>query len=121
MKFFIDFRGTEALSIALLKKNSIAWENVANKSLVEMFNRGAHPPGTPVDSGELRLSRSTKKANAGANFGGEFGYVKDYGQFVEYGHRTRGGGYVEGQYYLRNNVEAQKSVYKRDLIQEMRK
>lgn len=121
MKIGLDLKGTQALSIALLKKNSIAWENVANKSLVEMFNRGAHPPGTPVDTGELRLDRKVRKASAGKSFHGEFGYNKDYSGFVEYGYRTRGGGYVPGQYYLRNNVETQKGIYRNDLLVEMRK
>ncbi len=121
MKLTLEFRGTEALSKKLLKKNSAKWEKVANKSLVEMFNRGAHPPGTPVDSGELRLSRKTTKANPGKSFSGLFGYIKDYGPHVEYGHRTRGGGYVQGQYYLRNNVEAQRKIYRNDLLTELRR
>ncbi|MBV1817338.1 hypothetical protein KUA25_04595 [Bacteroidales bacterium MSK.15.36] len=121
MKLTLQFKGTEELSRKLLQKNSIAWKNVANKSLAEMHNRGAHPPGTPVDSGELRLSRKTTKANSGKSFSGQFGYTKDYGPHVEYGHRTRGGGYVQGQYYLKNNVDAQRKIYRNDLLTELRR
>lgn len=125
MRLTLQFKGTEELSRKLLQKNSNAWEKVANKSLAEMHNRGAHPPGTPVDSGELRLSRKITKANPGKNFSGEFGYTKDYGPHVEYGHRLviagKTAGYVKGQYYLKDNVEAQRKIYRNDLLTELRR
>lgn len=121
MRFNLEIKGTEELSMKLLKKDSTKWGEVANKSLAEMRNRGAHPPGTPIDSGELRLSRKVKKANINKAFSGEFGYIKDYGPHVEYGHRTRSGGYVPGQYYLKGNVDAQREIYRNDLLEEMRK
>lgn len=120
-KFFLEWKGTEALSEALLKKSQADWETVGNDSLVDMFNRGAHPPGTPEDTRELILSRNTTKASGVSNFAGEFGYSKDYSVFVEYGHRTRSGGYVPGQYYLKKNVDAQRPIYRSALLEEMRK
>lgn len=78
MSFFLEWKGTEALSEALLKKSQADWEQVGNDSLVDMFNRGAHPPGTPEDTRELILSRNTTKASGVSNFSGEFGYNKDY-------------------------------------------
>lgn len=120
-RFNISWTGTEALSRALLDKSKADWERVGNDSLVDMFNRGSHPPGTPEDSGELRLSRNTSASSGNDGFSGQFGYSKDYAPHVEYGHRDRGGGYVPGQYYLRDNVEIQKPIYRSALIEEMNK
>ncbi len=40
---------------------------------------------------------------------------------VEYGHRTRDGGFVYGQHYLQRNVDTQRPIYKQDLINALRK
>ena len=67
---------------------------------------------TPVDSGQLRRSWQLEKGNL---------YVKiynntEYGIYVEYGHRTRGGkSYVEGVYMLKTTFEKQVKKFESDL------
>ena len=121
MKVDISFEGIEQLQIALIRKAAKEFHHIGGDTLTEMFNRAKGPPYTPVDTRELLMSRAINKPSMSSNFSGEFGYAKDYAPFVEYGHRTRDGGYVAGQYYLRSNVEAQRPIYKARLIEEMRK
>lgn len=117
----VSFDGLEALTAQLIKKNKQTFDMVAAASLASMFNRASGPPYTPVDTRELVMSRGVTKPIASQNFTGEFGYIKDYSGHVEYGHRTRSGGYVPGQYYLKKNLEIERIIYKSKLIDEMRK
>lgn len=55
-------------------------------------NRGGSN-GTPVDTGELRLSSGATDD--------EVGYNAEYAPHVEYGHRTKNGGYVQGQRFCK--------------------
>ena len=75
-----------------------------------MYNRGKSEGGTPVRTGEL-MGSLTLMGTSGIT------YIKDYAAHVEYGHRTRGGGYVEGQRFLEANVKAQEPIYKDHLLQ----
>lgn len=52
---------------------------------------------TPKDTGKLINSLTVD--------GETVGYTADYAPHVEFGHRTRNGGYVEGQYFLKQTVE----------------
>ena len=67
---------------------------------------------TPVDTGQLRRSWELEKGDL---------YVKlmnrtEYGIFIEYGHRTRGGkSYVEGVYMLKTSFEKTEKDFNRDL------
>ena len=67
---------------------------------------------SPVNTGQLRRSWELEK--------GDF-YIKiynntSYAQFVEYGHRTRGGkSYVEGVYMLKTSFEKTKKNFEEDL------
>lgn len=117
----LELMGTEELDRALRKKSETTWANVGNDTLTEMFNRASNTPYTPRDTGELRLSRVTTMMNQSSSFTGIFGYNKDYAPHVEYGHRTRNGGYVPGQYYLKANVEVQKPLFRSRLIEELKK
>lgn len=83
--------------------------DIERRELTEMYNRGKSDGGTPVRTGELMASLTLA--------GNELTYVKDYASHVEYGHRTRGGGYVEGQRYLEANVNAQEPIFREHLIQ----
>ena len=49
------------------------------------------------------------------------GYSKDYAPHVEFGHRTRGGGYVPGQHFLQRNVEQEMDNFTKLLEQELKK
>lgn len=56
---------------------------------------------TPVDTGYLRRSWDMEEGPFRVSIGTD---VK-YGGFVEDGHRTKGGGYIEGRYMLKTTVE----------------
>ena len=115
----ISLTGTERLAEKLRGMNSIRFDAVCTKNLTEIFNR-AKNGGTPVDTGELRISAGIQKPN-GNGFSGEMGYTKEYAPHVEYGHRTVNGGFVQGQHFLRDNVEEQKPIFRQDLIDAIKK
>ena len=73
---------------------------------------------TPVDTGQLRRSWELEKGDL---------YVKlynnvEYAQFVEFGHRTRGGkSYVEGVYMLKTSFEKTEEKFTNDLEKLLKK
>lgn len=114
----IVLKGAEELANKLQAMNSVKFSAVCTKNLTEIFNRGKQEGGTPVDTGELRMSMSYMRPNG--DFGGEVGYTKDYGPHVEYGHRTVDGGFVKGQQYLKKNVDTQRPIFRQDLLKAMK-
>lgn len=105
--------GYGPLSKALTNLENINMDAVIMDNIRGIYNRGKAPGGTPVRTGELRASLTQGKNTAG--------YTKEYAAPVEYGHRTRNGGYVPGRYYLKANVEAQRPILRRmglDLVQK---
>ena len=115
--YTLTLDGIEKLEAELERINAVTFEAVKLKQVTEMFNRArrnlAHTPGgTPVDTGELRISVS--KTND------EVGYTKEYAPHVEHGHRTRNGGYVKGQRFLKANTDTQREIYKTDLRRVIR-
>lgn len=120
IKMSID--GIPALEKELQRLNSVRFDAVGKKQLTQMLNRARQAGGTPVSTeetrpggphGELRLSSSTTED--------EIGYTKEYAPHVEYGHRTINGGFVQGQHFLRDNVEAQRLIYRQDLQNAIKK
>ena len=111
--FRLSIEGLPALESELRRLNDIRFDAVVQKQVVQMLNRARAPGGTPVDTGELRLSLGSS--------GDEIGYTKDYAPHVEYGHRTIDGGWVEGQHFLKNNVDLQRPIYRQDLISAIKK
>lgn len=99
--------GDKELDDKLKQMSAIDFDAIATKSLTQIYNRGKNDGGTPVKTGQLRLSLMM-----GAD---EVGYTKDYAPHVEYGHRTRGGGFVEGQLFLKKNVDAQAKIFAQDI------
>ena len=73
---------------------------------------------TPVDTGQLRRSWELEKGDL---------YVKlmnrtEYAQFIEWGHRTRGGkSYVEGVYMLKTSFEKTEKDFTNDLEKLLKK
>lgn len=93
-------------------------EGVLRDNMTEIYNRGKRTytkadfgpgVGTPVDTGELRQSLGQSED------GLTVGYTKEYAPHVEWGHRTINGGWVPGQHFLRNNVDIQKPILRKDL------
>lgn len=120
IKMSID--GIPSLEKELQRLNSVRFDAVGKKQLAQMLNRARQPGGTPVSTektrpggphGELRLSSSV---NAD-----EMGYIAEYAPHDEYGHRTIDGGFVQGQHFLRDNVETQRQIYRQDLKNAIRK
>ena len=117
----VTLTGKEPLQKELKRLDKVSLDRVAEKSTVEMFNRAkdsSNPAGggTPVDSRELQIS--VAKSGHGAE--AEVGYTKEYAPHVEFGHRTRGGGYVQGQQFLKRNLEIQQPILKKDALAELR-
>lgn len=113
--FKIDFDKAEltALTNALKALDEVRFDAVVLKNTTQMLKRARAPGGTPFDTGELRESS--------AKSGDEVGYTAEYAPHVEYGHRTKDGGFVYGQHYLQRNVDTQRPIYRQDLINALRK
>lgn len=106
-------RDVNDLAGKLNRLSHVRFEAVVIKNMIQIYNRGKANGGTPVDTGELRMSLGQS--------GDTVGYAKDYAPHVEYGHRTVNGGYVEGQQFLQRNVKAQEPIFRQDLIDQLRK
>lgn len=106
-------RDVNDLAGKLNRLSHVRFEAVVIKNMTQIYNRGKANGGTPVDTGELRMSLGQS--------GDTVGYAKDYAPHVEYGHCTVNGGYVEGQRFLQRNVRAQEPIFRQDLIDQLRK
>lgn len=103
----------DGLADELRRLSQIRFDAVVLKSMTQIYNRGKADGGTPVRTGELRLSE--------AQNGDIVYYSKSYAAHVEYGHRTVNGGYVQGQRYLKRNVDTQRPIFIEDLRKELRR
>lgn len=132
--FSVSFNGVEALEKELNRLNSVRFDGVIEAQAANMVDRATatHNPiqgGTPYDTGELIQSVN----KSGSSTETEIGYIKEYAPHVEYGHRQNPGQfvpaigkrlkarYVEGQHFLRNNVNIQRDIYKKDLQEAIKK
>lgn len=120
IKMSID--GIPALEKELQRLNSVRFDAVAELQANEMVDRATaskNPAvgGTPYDTGELMQSVNMYGKGAGS----EVGYTKEYAPHVEYGHRTIGGGFVQGQHFLQKNVDIQRPIYRQDLQNAIKK
>lgn len=112
VKVELDKVDIDRLAVKLKAMNEIRFNAVVKKNVTQMLD-AARNGGTPVDTGELRISSST--------YGDEMGYTKEYAPHVEYGHRTRGGGFVQGQHFLKANADTQAFIYYQDLLNAIKK
>ena len=88
-----------------LKNASSNFEKEASKKLDIIANKlvAKVKLKTPVDTGTLRRSWQPKKISSLERL--VFNNVS-YGQFIEYGHRTRGGkSFIDGVYMLEKSVK----------------
>lgn len=113
MRVSITVKGFEPLERELQRLSQVRFDAVCRKNMTEVYNRGKASGGTPVDTGELRMSL--------AQVGDTVGYGAEYAAHVEYGHRTRGNGYVSGQRYLKKNVDTQRPIFYEDLRKQLNK
>ena len=87
-------------------------ENLIKKHGVFLFTNTKKR--TPVDTGQLRRSWQLKYKKGDL-------YIRlynntEYGIYVEYGHRTRGGkSYIEGAYMLKKTFEKTEKKFIKDL------
>ena len=87
-------------------------ENLIKKHGVYLFTNTKKR--TPVDTGQLRRSWQLKYKKGDL-------YIRlynntEYGIYVEYGHRTRGGkSYIEGVYMLKKTFEKTEEKFTNDL------
>ena len=112
VKVTLDKADIDNLAEALRSMNEVQFNAVVKKNVTQMLNT-ARSGGTPVDTGELRKSSGT--------YGDEMGYTEEYAPHVEYGHRTRDGGYVPGQRFLKTNADTQAFIYYQDLKNAIKK
>lgn len=112
VKVTLDKADIDNLAEALQSMNEVQFNAVVKKNVTQMLNT-ARSGGTPVDTGELRKSSGT--------YGDEMGYTEEYAPHVEYGHRTRDGGYVPGQRFLKTNADTQAFIYYQDLKNAIKK
>ena len=87
-------------------------DKAVTDSLIRMYNRASKRPYTPIDTGELKNSRTTTRVTNGS---GEFGYNKVYARRVEYGGRDKKGRYIAPRRYLQSNVNLEKTQFPNDL------
>lgn len=111
----LNLDGVENLQDELNRLGSIRLEAIQKKQLTDLLDRARAPGGTPVDTGELRESLVVNPNEM------TMGYTAAYAPHVEYGHRTVNGGFVQGQRFLQANVEAQREIYREDVLKAIRK
>ena len=108
MSVHITIRTGDVLK-GLRKAESLSLDPVLSKTTIAILNRARAPGGTPVKTGQLRISSGVT--------GHTMGYAKEYAPHVEYGHRHADGHYQKPQYYLKRNVETQRPIFKKDVLQ----
>lgn len=113
MKIDVQVTGTDPLEKKLQELNSFRLEAVIIKNTTDLWNY--MKPHTPRKTGQLmnHLFAQPKE--------GLVGYTPEYAPHVEYGHRTVYGGYVQGQHFLHDGVNRQREIYKRDLLNAIKK
>lgn len=134
MSINVRAEGMERLQEALSTLSQYRAEAVMLKQATKILNRARKNAtttrgGTPIDTGELRISASMSEVPGGYSVG----YTSEYAPHVEYGHRQEVGRYVPaigkrlvkswepGQYFLRKNVQQQEPIFKEDLRKALEK
>ena len=100
----------KAVREVLSRVQNANWDGIRAKQAVDIYNRAKAPGGTPVDTGELRLSGQVDTYEM------TFGYTKEYAPDVEFGTQHQ-----RGQHYLQRNCETQKPIYLEDVKREIKR
>ena len=106
----IELIGAEEVISKLSELTDIEWEVIQRKQADEMKMKS--DAITPYRTGALRGSATFDND--------EFGYTAPHAAHVNYGHRTRGGGYVDGQHFLEEVVNGQDQIYKDDVLNQLK-
>ena len=127
----VSVKGVDKLEKKLQKMNSVRFDAVVQLQANEMVDRAtaSHNPslgGTPYSTEETRPGGPHGELLESVNMYGkgqdaEVGYREEYAPHVEFGHRTKDGGWVPGQHFLQNNADIQRPIYREDLIKAIRK
>lgn len=120
----IQLHGAEQLAKALYQKSQTDFTAVCKRNTTLLFNRArANTPvarSTPWHTGGS-LRQSLRAELPSGNSTGLVGYTIHYAPHVEYGHRTRNGGYVQGQHFLQRSVEAVQPLFISDCKEALKK
>lgn len=106
----ITITGVEEVEARLTDVARVEWDEIQEKQGAEMKQKS--DAIVPVDTGALRDSAYYED--------GEFGYTVDYAAHVNYGHATRGGGFVPGQHFLEEVVNGQEERYRQAVLDNLR-
>lgn len=106
----ITITGVEEVKSRLTRLADVPWSDIQEDEAREM--KAKSDTVTPVDTGALRDSAVFDH--------GEFGYTAYYAPFVNYGHRTRDGGFVPGRHFLEEVVNSQEGRYKEEVLKKLR-
>lgn len=93
------------------KMNERIIKETARRFLNEVIQRtpvGLYPEGSGRVGGTLRRGWTANQINVrknGSNYEVEIINSVDYASFVEYGHRTRNGGWVNGRFFMTISVD----------------
>jgi len=112
----LTLKGVDKLSRKLNDMGKLSFSRVTEDNVKQMFTRAKSL--TPRDSGELLASCGIEKS-MGEGF--ELVYTARHSAPVEYGHRTAGGKFVPGQYFLKQNIDLQREKYRQDLVDKMKR
>lgn len=97
---------------ALQKRNKQFVEKLLNNMALTILNRTAYR--TPVDTGALRASWDLSEITWFNTFA-QINLINntEYASFVEYGHRTVSGGWVEGVFMAKISIEEVKAQFEK--------
>lgn len=105
----VELIGAEEIEQKLGQLGDLDWDKIYAVQGEEMLIRSDMV--TPYKTGELRNSAYYED--------GEFGYSADYAPDVNYGHRTRSGGFVEGRHFLEEVVNGQEEQFRELVLKEL--
>ncbi len=117
MRLEIKLQGDDKVRGAFKKLQDLGGiKDLCVRQAQQMEERGkaamGTPGATPRKTGDLRKSLMTDTQMPD---GAVVGYTMEYAPHAENGHRTRGGGgYVEGQHFLKTNMEEQAPIFERE-------
>lgn len=106
----ITITGDKEINSKLSLLDDVNWNDIGSEEAEKL--KQISDSVTPYRTGALRNSATYEN--------GEFGYTADYAAHVNYGHRTRGGGFVPGKHFLEEVVNGQEQDYKDEVLKSLK-